>query len=62
MFVRPIHYHFQTDRLILTRIQFFWVVAISIRVIDSDVSKEPTAFIFLPVRSFKIFKTHNFAT
>jgi len=60
MFVRSIHDHFQTDRLILSRIQVFWVAAISIRVIDFDVSKEHTAFIFIPVRSFEIFKTHIF--
>jgi hypothetical protein len=62
MFVRPIRDNFQTDRLILTRILFFWFAAMSIRVIDSDVSKEPTAFVFILVRSFEIFKTHNFAT
>jgi len=56
------HDHFQTDRLILTRIQFFWVAAMSVRVVDSDVSKEPTAFIFIPLRAFEIFKTHIFAT
>ena len=56
------HDHFQTDRLNLTRIQFLWVAAISIRVIDSDVSNEPTTFIFTPVRVFEVFKTHIFAT
>ena len=56
------HDHFQTDRLNLTRIQFLWVAAISIRVIDSDVSNEPTTFMFIPVLVFEVFKTHIFAT